>query len=232
MKTYKNSPEGFRDIKKRVLFILIPLLLIMLAVSSGFGEGFNMVSSVPLIVIMGAAFTFSIVRALNRQRKLYKSYLLIINDNDIQREQDMTPLITLKKNEIAEIVKCRNGSIMIKGQKKHDVIIVSKHIANREALESDLQKMMEFKVQSGKGIREKMQVLIIPILLGLMAAIVISTNKYLVLISAAIVTIIFGWSLYEVQINKNIDARTKRNSWLIIIVILVMITIVYSKVLR
>ncbi len=89
---------------------------------------------------------------------------------------------------------------------------------------------MEVKVQSGKSILEKMSLLIAPVLLGFMATIVISTNKYLVLASAVIVVITFGWSLYEVQTNKNVDEKTKRSSWLIIIVILALIAIVYSKV--
>lgn len=234
MKAYKNNPEGFSEIRTKMLFVFIPLMLIILVVNwRGFidiGRGeINASSFVPVVLIVGA-FTFSIVRSLNRQRKIFKSYLLIIGDDVIEREQAMTPTIFLKKNEIKEIVKCKNGSIVIKAQKRQDSIIVSKYITNREALESDLQAIMEVKVQSGKGILEKMLLLIVPILLGLMATIVISTNKYLVLASAVGVMAILGWSLYEIQTNKNIDEKTKRNSWLIIIVILAMIAIVYSKV--
>jgi putative effector of murein hydrolase LrgA (UPF0299 family) len=99
-------------------------------------------------------------------------------------------------------------------------------------LESDLHALMEVKVQAGKSILEKMALFIAPALLGLMAAIIVSTNKYLVLISAVIVTITFGWTLYEIQINKNIDVKTRRSSWAMIIVILVIIAIAYSKVLN
>lgn len=237
MKTYKNNPEGFNELKRKLLLVLIPLFFVTLVAGSGIGfingstGQVDSASFVMMILMIGMSF-FVISRGLNKQRKIFKSYLLIIEDDVIQREQEMTPLITLKKNEITEIIKCKNGSIMIKGQKRQDVIIVSKHIANYETLESDLQAVMEIKAQSGKGILEKMSLLIVPILLGLMAAIVISTNKYLVLISAAIVTIIFGWSLYEIKTNKNIDERTKKSSWALIIVIVAIITIVYSKVVN
>jgi hypothetical protein len=89
---------------------------------------------------------------------------------------------------------------------------------------------MEVKEQTGKSILEKMALLIAPVLLGLMAAIVISTNKYLVLISALAVTVTFGWTIYEIQTNKNIDDKTRRSSWMIAILILVIIVITYSKV--
>ncbi len=138
MKAYKNNLEGFSEIRTKMLFIFIPLILVILVINSwaGFidiGRGeISAASFVPVVFVVGA-FTFSIARSLNRQRKIFKSYLLIIGDDTIEREQAMTPTILLKKNEIKEIVKCKNGSIVIKAQKRQDSIIVSKHVVNREA---------------------------------------------------------------------------------------------------
>ncbi|MFD0998024.1 hypothetical protein ACFQ21_01860 [Ohtaekwangia kribbensis] len=237
MKVYKNNPDGFKEIRVKMLFIFIPLLLIMLIAGSWAGfidvdaneiSPSSFVSAILFVVI----FAFTFTRNLAKQRKIFKSYLLMIDDEVIVREQEMMPTISLRKDTIKEIVKCKNGNILIKGQTRQDVIIVSNNIANREALESDLHALMEVKVQAGKSILEKMALFIAPALLGLMAAIIVSTNKYLVLISAVIVTITFGWTLYEIQINKNIDVKTRRSSWAMIIVILVIIAIAYSKVLN
>lgn len=233
MKVYKNNPEGFKEIRTKMLFVFIPLFLIILVGGSwaGFVDINNISASsfVPAMLFL-VVFAVSLTRSLARHRKMFKSYLLIIGDDVIEREQAMTPTMSLKKSEIKEIVKCKNGNILIKGQKRQDVIIVSSHIANREALESDLRTLIEVKEQTGKSILEKMALLIAPVLLGLMAAIVISTNKYLVLISALAVTVTFGWTIYEIQTNKNIDDKTRRSSWMIAILILVIIVITYSKV--
>jgi hypothetical protein len=233
MKVYKNNPEGFKEIRTKMLFVFIPLFLIILVGGSwaGFVDINNISASsfVPAMLFL-VVFAVSLTRSLARHQKMFKSYLLIIGDDVIEREQAMTPTMSLKKSEIKEIVKCKNGNILIKGQKRQDVIIVSSHIANREALESDLRTLMEVKEQTGKSILEKMALLIAPVLLGLMAAIVISTNKYLVLISALAVTVTFGWTIYEIQTNKNIDDKTRRSSWMIAILILVIIVITYSKV--
>lgn len=233
MKVYKNNPEGFKEIRTKMLFVFIPLFLIILVGGSwaGFVDINNISASsfVPAMLFL-VVFAVSLTRSLARHRKMFKSYLLIIGDDVIEREQAMTPTMSLRTSEIKEIVKCKNGNILIKGQKRQDVIIVSSHIANREALESDLRTLMEVKEQTGKSILEKMALLIAPVLLGLMAAIVISTNKYLVLISALAVTVTFGWTIYEIQTNKNIDDKTRRSSWMIAILILVIIVITYSKV--
>jgi hypothetical protein len=235
MKVYKNNPDGFKEIRTKMLFVFIALLLIMLMAGSWAGfidvdaNEISVVSFVPAILFVAiSAFTFS--RNLTKQRKIFKSYLLIIGDEVIEREQEMMPTISLRKDAIKEIVKCKNGNILIKGQTRQDVIIVSSHIANREALESDLQALMEVTEQTGKNILDKMALLIAPGLLGLMATIFISTNKYLVLLSAVIVTIIYCWTIYEIQINKNIDDKTRRKSWMIAILILGVIAVAYLKV--
>jgi len=235
MKVYKNNPDGFKEIRTKMLFVFIPLLLIMLIAGSWAGfidvdaNEISVVSFVPAILFV-AIFAFTFSRNVAKQRKIFKSYLLIIGDDIIEREQEMMPTISLRKDAIKEIVKCKNGNILIKGQTRQDVIIVSSHIANREALESDLQALMEVTEQTGKNILDKMVLLIAPVLLGLMATIFISTNKYLVLLSAVIVTITYCWTIYEIQINKNIDDKTRRKSWMIAILILGVIAVAYLKV--
>ena len=236
MKVYKNNLEGFKEIRTKMLFIMIPVLLIMLIgglwsnlIELGNGE-IHATSFVPAILIVGI-FVFTITRGLAKQRKMFKSYLLIIKDDVIEREQIMTPTISLTKDMITEIVKHKNGNILIKGQTRQDVIIVSTHIANREALESDLRSFMEIKEHPGKSILEKIGTLLLaPALLGLMAAIVFSSNKYVVLISTVLVTVTFAWSIHEVYTNKNIDDKSKRSIWGMAIAILVFIAIAYVKV--
>lgn len=88
---------------------MIPVLLIMLIgglwsnlIEIGNGE-IHATSFVPAILIVGI-FVFTITRGLAKQRKMFKSYLLIIKDDVIEREQIMTPTISLTKDMITEIV--------------------------------------------------------------------------------------------------------------------------------
>lgn len=233
MKTYKNIKEGFKEIQKKSLTRTIPLMAAALVVSIGinFGSKPGEVNTWPyLILLISGVLVFSLYKGLNRQRKIFESYLLTIDDDFIQRDQLNTPTVKIIKDEIKEIIAYPNGGFAIVGKTKTDLIVVTKYIDSITDVENSLKRLKQFSTPPKKSAIEKLSPFLALFGLALMAVVYISTNKTLVLVSGTVLTILLSWSFYEVQISKNIDSKTKKNSWWTIVVLLSVIGITYSKV--
>jgi hypothetical protein len=233
MKTYKNINEGFKEIQRKALTRTIPLVALALVVGVGIPSGGNPgeVNTWPyLMLLLSGALAFGIFKGLNRQRKIFESYLLTIDDDFIQRDQLNTPTVKILKDEIKEIIAYPKGGFAIAGKTKADLIVVTKYIDGFTDVENSLKQLKEFSTPSKKSTIEVLSPFLAVFGLALMAIVYISTNKSLVLVSGTILTILLSWSLYEIQISKNIDSKTKKNSWWTIIVLLSVIGITYSKV--
>jgi len=229
---YKNKPDAFKSIQKRSLRITIPIVL--MAISLGLGIGFNRsgddeVNTLPFsLAIAIGAVTFGVFRGLNRQRKIFESFVLTIGDDLIQREQLMTPTVAIKIAEVKDIVRNQNGSFIITGQRKGDVIAISHEIENRDDLELELKKVKLIKEQVS-SLSQKLLLPSVFLTMILMAVVYVSTNRYLVLISGIALTLWLIWSVYQIQTSKNVDNKTRRTSWWIIIVIFSIIASTYAK---
>lgn len=233
MGTYKNNKEGFKTIQKKLLRNAVPIISLALAVGLLISYNQNddgQVNTLPYVLIIAiGAGGFGIFKGLNRQRQLFVSYTLIVDENSIQREQFNTPTVTISRSEIQEILKDETGGFAVKGKSRTEMIIVTNQIENIEALERELQQLGEIKLQQGKSTVERLRFPIVLIGLVMMATVYISTNRYLVLCCGSILASGLMYSIYEVQTSKTIDIKTKRMSWWTVIVIIAVIGITYSK---
>src|SRR5689334_14981655 len=118
MLTFRIKPDGFKEIRKKLLMrgILFSLLSLGLASVIGmvntsgksdtikpaiyYSENSTdlLVTMIPTVVFI-AVITFSFIRALKRAKKMYESYELTISDNLIAREQINTPTISIYLTE-------------------------------------------------------------------------------------------------------------------------------------
>lgn len=122
MKIYKNKQNSFKDIQKKMIGRSIPVMALALVFGLiiSYGNSVNEeVNTLPYVLLIGiGAVSFGIYKGLNRQRQLFESYSLTIDENSIQREQLNTPIVTIKKEDLQGIVKSKNGSFVIKGKKQ------------------------------------------------------------------------------------------------------------------
>ena len=58
------------------------------------------------------------------------------------------------------------------------------------------------------------------------------TNRVIVGVSGAILVAILSWSFYDVQRSKNIDLKTKRRMWWILLVLASIIGVTMMKLLN
>lgn len=232
MEVYKFKADAFKEIRKKILLRTIPLLLIALAI--GFGMGFmNGDSSIddPLtlaIVIPGILLVagFAVYRSISVQKAYLETYTLTIADNVITREQFNTPTITLHFFELKDIVKKKNGLIII-GEK--DIIIVPKLVDNFEQLESTLGTIQPIGTKDTTPFFYKFQPHIGIVSFGLLYCVYTMSNKIVVSITGSLLIVLIIWSFIESQRSKNVDYTTKKTRLIRLFILGIVISSMLDK---
>lgn len=249
MLTFKIKPDGFKEIRKRILLFSIPAFVLGIVItgvsmytstmnrSDDVKPGYAPEQSIQLIdviaylpmVIFIAILAFGLTRMLKKAKKTLDSYELTISENLIAREQLNTPTISIYINEVQEIIKRKKGGFYIKGEKARDFIIVPKQIENPEQLELALEKIKPL-VSKGKGINQlKWQALLNLASLALLITLNVSFNHIIVAISGTLFLAITVYNFIQAQKSKNIDYRTKRTKWIGLVLSFFAIYIMYIK---
>lgn len=239
MKEFKIKENGFNEIRKQILVRMIPLVLI----SATFGlviieynsanSGHPEVNVLPIVIpIILGAFAYGIFKAVKRQQRIYETYVVKIDDGCVIREQANTPTIKILYTDIKKITKPNQGGIVIVGNNSSNVIFVPAQIDDMSGFENTLLANSTVQISLSKPLIQQLMIPMVLAIVGLMAVTYISTNKILVTISGTILTAIMIVSFIKIQTNKNIDRKTRRSSYWVIVVILSIIGMVISKFLN
>jgi len=235
---FRIRPDGFKEIRKTLLTKSLPLLL--LTVLGGLAiihfttneQQKDLSTYQFLIPVISGLLVLSTYLAIKRQQQLFESYRLTLDDNNITREQYNTPTISIPIAEIREIIKNSNGSIIIKGNSTINSIGVPSQISDPEKLESLLNQLKPISNKTKEPFFQKFSGLFSVLLLGLMGAVFLSSNKIVVGICGPVLLIVLGYSIFETQRSKNIDNKTKKGMWWLLVIIISIITTMYLKLIR
>lgn len=235
MEQFKIKQDGFKEIRKAMLIKAIPISLLAafggLAIShfntSGQQSDVNIFPFV-IPIILGA-LAFGLFRGVKRQKEIFDSYVLTLDDNSITREQHNTPTITITKTDLKEIIKNSNGSFTIKGNSTLNVIGVPSQIDDYERLEKLLSEIGQISSKTSEPILQKFSGLFAILTIGLMAAVYISKDKVIVGITGTVLLVVLGYSFFEIQRSKNIDSKTKKGMWWLILVTASIVGVMYYK---
>jgi len=224
MQQFKITPEGLTELRKKALIRSLPTVLIAVAVSiiirtinSNNTIDDITITLIPicfLILILG----FSLYLGLRRQRKLLESYVLTFENNTITRQQVNIPTITIDFSDIAQILKSTNGTFTIKSKNPRDIIGVPVQIENYNELEHLLNDIMLI-TEKRETFIEKYRIILSILFFGVFMTVNVVQNKFIVAAAGIVSIAILIWSLLEIQRNKNIDNKTKRNNWVVLIVV-------------
>jgi hypothetical protein len=235
IQVHRIKPGGFKEIRKQILLRTLPVMVLSMTAgvvmssinskSSTNGLQFFLFL-IPFLILIGGT---GIYRALKRQKALWDSYTLSFAGNVVIREQLNTPVIMIPFNEITAITKLKIGTICIRGKKPADLIMVPAQVENYEQLESTLQQVMPVTIKTSATPAAKFGWLIGLLSLGLMFTVYTVSNKMVVAISGTALVALMCWSIIKTQRNKNIDSKTKRSMWWVIIVLLSVILIMITK---
>jgi hypothetical protein len=235
MNEFKIKENGFSEIKKTLILKSVPMLILVSGASLAINyfkpnaqpsDVYALLFTIPIII---GAIIFGLFRGIKRQRGLFESYKLIINENEIIREQTNTPRISIPHSEIKSIHRNPKGTLTIVGNSKTEVIGIPSQIDDYDKLDDLLAKIHPITYSDKKSFAEKFKGLIVLLTIGLMASVYISTNKFIVGLTGTILIIILGYSFYLTRRNKNIDKKTKNGMWLILLVLFSIIYTMYYK---
>jgi hypothetical protein len=107
MREYKLSSEFFSQMTKRIWTVVVPIALLALAGGLWMG-GQEARSSAPLLVMglfLLIVMAFSILSGIRKQKKLWSSYRIILDEDSIKKIQDGLPDVTITFGEIVKIME-------------------------------------------------------------------------------------------------------------------------------
>jgi hypothetical protein len=235
MQVFKIRQDGFKEIRKKMLSRSIPLLLIAgivgitISTINSKQKG-NDINVLPIIIpVIAAALGFGIYRGVNRQKALFESYTLTITNNLLTREQLNTPTISIYFNDIKEIAKHKNGSFTIIGKETVDIIGVPVQIEDYLQLETALQQIKPIVVKDKVSFMEKYQSLTGFLTVGLMLCVYTINNKIIVALTGSALVALIVWSFIKIRSSKNVDRKTKRTVWWVVLVLASVIAVMFFK---
>jgi type III secretory pathway component EscS len=232
---FKIKENGFDEVRKKVLYRTIPIVIIaaagglLISLFNSNGQTTE-VNTLPFVIpIIIGALAFGLFKGLNRQKQIFNSFILTIDEIEVTREQALTPAISIPVSEIQQIIKNSKGTFVIKGKSPQEVIGIPSQIENSEALESFLSELKSITVSDDKSFVQKYQWVFPLLTVILMVITYLSTNKLLVGITGTTLTIGLIYSFITTQRSKHIDKKTKKSMWLVLIVLFAVIAITYFK---
>ena len=233
---FKIKENGFDEIRKKMILRTIPIALIAacggLAIShfntNGQSSDVNVLPFVIPIII--GAMAFGLRKGIKRQKSIFDSYELTIDNERIIRRQNLTPDIEIQFSQIKEISKNKNGSLTIKGENLNNSIGVPSQIENMIELESILSKLFKITTSDKQSFQQKYPWVLSILTIVLMMVVYIAKNRILVGFVGSSLTIGLIYSLVITQKSKHLDKKTKRGMWFTLIVLFSVIAITYLKV--
>lgn len=219
MQHFTVKPNGFNEVRRKAVgmmaVILTVIILIAVLISYSDTESPDSVDTWPYVLTaVVVIFVFSLWNTMRRQKKIFESFRLIVDDDALVREQLYTPAITIRKQDIREIIWLSTGQFVIDGGSKLNSIIIPSQIENGDELRQILSEI--------RPIREKTAtawtpyVILISALAG-MVLVFIGLSAENVIISAICgmaVCVVFLYGFIIIQRSKNIDNRLKRMSYI------------------
>lgn len=223
MQQFKISTEGLTALRKKTLIRSVPLMVI--AVGAGIFistlnskvANDNIMLTLTPFCIIALILSFSLYAGIRKQRKLFESYVLTFENNTITRQQLNTPTIAIDYSDITEISKHKNGIFTIKSKKPGDVIGVPVQIENYNELEQLLNDIILI-TEKRETLTEKFGIIMTILFLGAFVTVNAVDNKIIVAVAGAVTAGGLSWSLVELQRSKNVDSKTKRNSWIVLLI--------------
>ncbi|HMG93431.1 MAG TPA: hypothetical protein VK589_25410 [Chryseolinea sp.] len=234
MQQFTVRPDSFKEIQKKLIkfmvFVFCGILFLVLGVPLLMSDGPSDLGTLPYMVLLfGGIFAFSILNAMKKQKVLFESFKLIIDDEKITRERLNTPVIVIYKRDVQRIVKSSSGAFSIEGDSKLNAIGIPPQIDNYDLLEKTLNEIKPLTLYTKKTFLEQM---FVPILLSvalLFFGHFYIADKIISIICGILLVLLLGVGFYITVTNKNVDQKTKRMSYLSLIVVVVVIFSLYNK---
>lgn len=234
MEIYRINKDVYLKMIRKRFRIIIPLVLLIILV--GFGANLYTARNgeFAFMAVFFVLFTgfigFSLYRSTRKQMQQVLSYTLTLSDNEITREQDSTPTITINFMEVKEIIKTKKGGFVIKGRTARDIIHVPHLIDNAGELEQRLQGFAPIATTGSTLSLEAYQSLIYLLgLAGFITSLTVNNDIIAILAGAVAIAVLIGLFTI-VRRSKNANTSMRRRSWSYLLFALLIAYTLYTKI--
>ncbi|MBP2655176.1 MAG: hypothetical protein H6Q73_2745 [Firmicutes bacterium] len=229
MKTYKFSPEGFRQaIIKTVPGIIIIIVLVLLG--GGYISFRGQLSAstyggvIPiLLVLVGIGLYKGIRKGIEREREGWLTYQLVFDNDVITKKQAYLPDVEIRRDQVVSIQEKSSKGMVIKTKNKYKFIFIPASLEEYDEVKKCLSDWQEFESLP----RQASQIfLLVLACLGTAMALVItlvSENRLIVLPMGVLFCICMVWCIIKIRHNPYVDVRIKRNCWLILFLMILVV---------
>jgi hypothetical protein len=221
MKTFKLNPDGLKKQYRLIFYMTVVMSVIAGAGAiyiSYINSGPSGNETILLIPIMLVIMGISLFRLSKKLKKTWNGFEIIIDDDTITRTQNNVPTITIKKEDVREILESRQGGIALKTDQRIDTIHIPKYVENREELLAILADLKQVKKQPANY--NFSPLIAVALAIGLFVTFSLTKTLLIILITGLILVILLTWGFIEIQRSKLIDSKLKRGSFLFIFLLL------------
>lgn len=227
---FKIKENGFNEIQRKVLIkVMLSCLIVVIGVGVIYylNDGLQFLN-IYFIGFMTVVVVFGLYNSVNKQKIIFESFKLTFDGNKVIREQSNTSIIEILYSDITEVIKNSNDSFIIKGKSALDFIIIPSQIEKYIEVENLLADIKPISTIN-KSFLQRFNGIVPVLTIGLMVAFYVSDDKIVICICGLILLIGLIYSLFEIQKSKNIDVKTKKGMWFILLVIASIIGVMYFK---
>jgi tetratricopeptide (TPR) repeat protein len=221
-RTFHLSEEYFKRLRKLTLTYTVPLLVIGAPAFMYFGNRRG--SGSPTILLPGLGFTavitgISIYRAVRRQEKLWRTFRVTVDDDAVSRTQDAHTPMTIRAAEIERIKEGPKRGLTIVAQGRGTTLSIPDTLADYDECRALLARWAPIEIARGPLNRAVLLVISLAVM-GVFVVFDRTKDPSIVVPLGVAVAAILVFGHVKMQRSPDIDKRTKRWSWVGLLLVL------------
>lgn len=236
MREYKLSPIFFSQMRRRVLIVSIPFIVMAAVVGLLIVYKRDSSSSPIDLLITGVLGTIAIfigIRiGLRKQQQMWSSYRLITNENTIKRTQDGLPDITINYSDIFKVTEASEIGLTVQTSIPSLRIGVPATLEDYSEFRLDLAKRhaIDKMARSRPRLWQLISMLYGLLTLAALAITFLATNRYVVIVIGILLFVAQLLGFVVIQRSTFTTNLVKRSSWLVLLVLAIIAVRVFYAI--
>jgi tetratricopeptide (TPR) repeat protein len=221
-RTFQLSEEYFKRLRKLTLTYTVPVLVIGIAAVVYFENSQD--SGSPTLRLPALLSTFviagiSLYITLRRQKKLWRTFRVTVDEDSVSRTQEAHTPVTIRATEIERIKESPGRGLTVLAQKRGTPLLIPDTLSDYDECRSLLSRWAPIETVRGPLNRALLLVIAFAIV-GIFVVFDRTKDPSLVVPFGVAVAALLIFSHVKLQRNPDIDRRTKRWSWIGLLLVL------------
>jgi hypothetical protein len=240
MEQYRTDPTRTKELRSALLRRMVPMLVLVAVMVTVLmlylqnreeaGENAPMVTLF-IIPFFGVLGIYSVRKVLTQQINMYLSFTVTLEHDRVTRHIDGWPTLTIPHASLKRIEEQPDGTLVLHGEGPQNVIGISKYMVDRDTLRERLAQLHPISTVPAKAHSQLWSLGSGILVFVLIAATYVSENKLVVMVCGSLGLLFMLGSFGVIQWSKHVDLKSKRSSWLILLVVPSLVYLMYHKLI-